>query len=237
MALFGLILLASCTDDYDECFYLSNETVTKQYKLDEFEQIESFVPGNYVLKQGKQHSIQLKGHPRYLDSIKTHVNQGKLLLSNRFPFCENNTQVELVITMPKINYLFINAKSNITIEDFEKQENLYLNLSKKSFLEINRFEGLRKLYALLREEATIDSNEALKKIDSLRVEIEGDGQFNGFKIPSKNVDVSILGKGYCEVNALEKLHVVIKGEANVIAKGMPLLYKRITGRGDVYFKD
>ena len=88
----------------------------------------------------------------------------------------------------------------------------------------------------MRENALIKTNTPSNEIDSLKVLIEGDGRFNGFNIPAKNVDVSILGKGYCEVNAIEKLHVVIKGDANVVSKGMPSLYKRITGRGDVYFK-
>lgn len=90
---------------------------------------------------------------------------------------------------------------------------------------------------LLREDATIKANTPLEEIDSLQVNIEGDGRFNGYNVPAKNVDVNILGKGYCEVNAIKKLHVVIKGDANVVSKGMPSLYKSITGRGDVYFKD
>lgn len=237
ITLFGLILFSSCTEEFDECFYLNNESVSKKYDLSAFTQIETFVPGNYVLKQGNQHNVNLKGHPRYLDSIKTYINNGKLQITNRFPFCENNTQVEVVITLSKLNQLFIHAKSNIRIEEFDQQDNLYLNLNKKSFLEINRFKGLRKLYVLLRDEAAIVSKQEIRTIDSLKIEIEGDGQFYGFKIPSKNVDISILGKGYSEVNAIEKLLVVIKGNANIISKGMPSLYKRITGRGNVYFKD
>ena len=32
-------------------------------------------------------------------------------------------------------------------------------------------------------------------------------------MPAKKVNVNILGKGHCEVNAIEKLHVEIKGDA------------------------
>jgi hypothetical protein len=63
------------------------------------------------------------------------------------------------------------------------------------------------------------------------------GTLEDYPIPAKNVTVNIEGKGYCEVNAIEKLNVVIKGNANVYSKGMPSLYKRITGKGDVYFND
>ena len=110
-------------------------------------------------------------------------------------------------------------------------------MNKKSFLDINQFKATHKFYIQLREDAKITSNTPLNKIDSLKVVIEGDGRLGGFKIPAKNVAISILGKDYCEVNAIEKLHVVIKGDANVVSKGMPSLYKRIIGRGNVYFKN
>ena len=58
-----------------------------------------------------------------------------------------------------------------------------------------------------------------------------------FFLTQEKVNVNILGKGHCEVNAIEKLHVEIKGDASVFSKGEPILYKRITGKGDVYFTD
>ena len=51
------------------------------------------------------------------------------------------------------------------------------------------------------------------------------------------MNVNILGKGHCEVNTIEKLHDEIKGDADVYSKGNPILYKHITGKGDVYFID
>ncbi len=233
----SLSLFTNCTEDYDECFYLTDEMETKVYALKEFTQIETFVPGEYTFKQGKVHQIKITAHPRYIDSINRQVHHKTLSISNLFPFCENNSQLKVEITLPKIKRLLIDAESKVTMEDFINQEDLHINLSKKSLLEINRFQGMHKLYMQLREDALISSTTPLDKIDSLQVNIEGDGSLNGFNIPAKNVDISILGKGYCEVNAIEKLHVVIKGDASVVSKGMPSLYKSITGRGDVYFKD
>ena len=235
--MFCLFTLISCTEEYDECFYLTDEIVTKVYPLNDFDQIETFVKGSYTIKQGKHHQIKITGHPRYLDSLSTQVYQKTLSISNRFPFCENKAQLNVEITLPRVKQLFVDAESRISIDDFNDQDDLYVNLSKKSFLEINRFQGMHNFFIQLREDALIKANTPLNAIDSLKVVIEGDGRFNGFNIPAKNVAVSILGKGYCEVNAIEKLHVVIKGDANVVSKGMPSLYKRITGRGDVYFKD
>lgn len=237
MILSSLFTFSSCTEEFDDCFYLTDEVVTKKYTLDDFNQLETFVPGEYTLKQGSTHSIEITGHPRYLDSLSNQVYNKRLSISNRFPFCEDNAPFKAVITLPKIKKILIDAKSKVTIEDFENQEELSITLSKKSLLDINQFKGTHKFYMQLREDAKITSNTPLDKIDSLKVVIEGDGYLGGFNIPAKNVAISILGKGYCEVNAIEKLHVVIKGDANVVSKGMPSLYKRITGRGNVYFKN
>ena len=74
-------------------------------------------------------------------------------------------------------------------------------------------------------------------MEQVEIIIEGKGYFSGYLMPSKKVNVNILGKGHCEVNTIEKLHVEIKGDADVFSKGNPILYKRITGKGDVYFID
>ena len=237
MILSSLFTFSSCTEEFDDCFYLTDDVVTKVYPLDDFNQLETFVPGEYTLKQGSTHSIEITGHPRYLDSLSSQVYNKRLSISNRFPFCEDNTPFKAVITLPKIKEILIDAKSKVTLEDFENQEDLNITLNKKSLLDINQFKGTHKFYMQLREDAMRKSNTPLETVDSLKVVIEGDGRLDGFNMPAKNVDISILGKGYCEVNAIEKLHVVIKGDANVVSKGMPSLYKSITGRGDVYFKD
>ena len=237
MILSSLFTFSSCTEEFEDCFYLTDEVVTKVYPLDDFNQLETFVPGEYTLKQGSTHNIEITEHPRYLDSLSSQVYNKQLSISNRFPFCEDNAPFKALINLPKIKKILIDTKSKVILEDFENQEELSITLNKKSILDINQFKGTHKFYIQLREDAKITSNTPLNKIDSLKVVIEGDGRLGGFNIPAKNVAISILGKGYCEVNAIEKLHVVIKGDANVVSKGMPSLYKRIIGRGNVYFKN
>ena len=77
MILSSLFTFSSCTEEFDDCFYLTDEIITKIYPLDNFNQFETFVP-----------------------------------------------------------------------EDFEKQEDLNITLSKKSFLDINQFKGTQKFFML-----------------------------------------------------------------------------------------
>ena len=44
--MFCLFTLISCTEEYDECFYLTDEIVTRVYPLNDFNQIETFVKGS-----------------------------------------------------------------------------------------------------------------------------------------------------------------------------------------------
>lgn len=148
MILSSLFTFSSCTEEFDDCFYLTDEIITKIYPLDNFNQFETFVPEAYTLKQGSKHSIEITGHPRYLDSLSSQVYNKRLSISNRFPFCKNKTPSDVVITLPKVKEIFIDAKSKVTIEDFEKQEDLNITLSKKSFLDINQFKGTQKFFML-----------------------------------------------------------------------------------------
>ena len=158
MILSSLFTFSSCTEEFDDCFYLTDDVVTKVYPLDDFNQLETFVPGEYTLKQGSTHSIEITGHPRYLDSLSSQVYNKRLSISNRFPFCEDNTPFKAVITLPKIKEILIDAKSKVALEDFENQEDLNITLNKKSLLDINQFKGTHKFYMQLREDAMIKSN-------------------------------------------------------------------------------
>ena len=94
---------------------------------------------------------------------------------------------------------------------------------------------LQNFHAFLSQEAQITTVEELKLLEQVEIIIEGKGYFLGYLMPSKKVNVNILGKGHCKVNTIEKLHVEIK-EMQMSSQN-PILYKRITGKGDVYFID
>ena len=233
----NLCLFCRCSNELDDCFFLTDDKVQRKYDLDAFDTVKSTLKGNYVFKQGKEHQIEIKGHPRYIDSLSKRVYKQQLTLSNQYPFCHEDNDYEITVTLPQLKKLFIDAESRITVEDFKNQSELDIKLSQKSFLDIKRYKGLRSFYAFISQDAEIACIEEHEPLEEVNIVIEGNGRFSGYTMLAKKVQVNILGKGHCEVNAIEKLHVEIKGQANVYAKGMPSLYKRITGQGDVYFTD
>lgn len=235
--LLQLFLFCQFTEELDDCFFLTDEIVTREYHLSSFEGVRSSLNGNYVIKQGDTHKIEISGPPRYIDSLSTQVINKELNMDNRYPFCQEATSFEITITLPQLEKVFIDAESTVTLEDFYNQNDLNIKLTQKSILEIKRFDGLQNFHAFLSQEAQITTVEELKLLEQVEIIIEGKGYFLGYLMPSKKVNVNILGKGHCKVNTIEKLHVEIKGDADVFSKGNPILYKRITGKGDVYFID
>ena len=94
---------------------------------------------------------------------------------------------------------------------------------------------LEQLKISLQEEATILSNKRIPKVNFLKIDMKGNGAVIGYPIIAQDLEISIEGKGSCEVTAINSLDVNIVGNANVYCRGLPTLHKRITGKGDVYF--
>ena len=233
----NLCLFCRCSKELDDCFFLTDDKVKRQFDLDAFQTVKSSLRGDYVFKQGEKYQMEIYGNPRYIDSLSKQVYKQQLVLNSKYPFCHDKGTYEITIIFPELKQLYIDAKSRITVEDFQNQTGLNVRLSQKSFLDIHRFRGLKKFYAFISQDAEISCLKEFNPLEEINIMIEGKGRFSGYSMPAKKVHVNILGKGHCEVNAIEKLHVEIKGQANVYAKGMPSLYKRITGQGDVYFTD
>ncbi|MGB2244922.1 MAG: GIN domain-containing protein [Flavobacteriaceae bacterium] len=228
----------SCSTELNECFFLEDEiTASRNFDVSKFDEVISNWPGNYVIKQGPKHSLEVTGSQRYIDSLSQHLSDGKLYLENNVPFCQSSEPFRVTLTLPYLKHVFVNAESNIEIKDFINQDELTLKLTENSRLKLQRYEGLRQLNVSLSQNAKLLVTQKNKPLEKLDIKVEGSGEFRGYNIPTNNTAINIDGKGYCEVNTLTKLSVIIKGEGHVFTKGSPSIYKRITGRGDVYFND
>ena len=227
----------NCEKELNECFFLDEESVTTTVLLDPFERISTHLNGTYTLKQGDNYQMEIKGSKRYLDSLVSYVHNKQLTIDNNAPFCTAETHLEILITLPTLKHIAFDGQSEVTIDNFKNQNELSIQLSEYSNLSLSEFNGLKSLDVRLSQNATVGCLKELQALEKVNIKIEGNGAFKGYPLPAKTVDISIEGKGYCEVNTLEKLSVIIKGDANVVTKGNPSIYKRITGKGDVHFTD
>ncbi len=233
ICLLALIISTSCNNNNNECFYLNNKEENKEMFLSEFNKVTIDLKGNYTIKQSVNHKIKLRGNANYLDSIKTEVGNNNLYIYQKGVACNDSYNYDVTISLPKLHELIIREKANIIIENFNKQSELNIEASKKSVININKFTSINKFYAQLSQGAAIYNHEEIDTLNHIKIKIGGDGSFRGYPLPGKKIDVEINGKGYCEVNSVDQLNVVILGEGEVNSKGMPSIYKRITGKGSV----
>ena len=110
-----------------------------------------------------------------------------------------------------------------------------IQINSNSRVELNELEGLNELDISLQEGAHIISHKKIKEVALLKVNIKGNGSLKGYSIIAQDVEITIEGRGSCEVTALSRLEVDIVGNANVYCMGMPKIHKRVTGKGDVHF--
>lgn len=234
--LITLMLLFSCESEEDFSCIIDRNTPTEQKsQLDYFDRLGLYVEGNVTIKQGKESSIVLKGDSALVDSLYTAVENKKLIIELRSPYCAPNIPLEIIVTTPQLTEFTLAEKSHTVLSDFKNQQKLKIQLNSNSTVELNELEELKELDISLQEGAHIISQKKVNKVDRLKVNIKGGGSFNGYPIVAQHVTIKIEGRGRCEVTALNRLTVDIVGNANVYCKGMPTIHKRITGKGDVYF--
>ena len=170
-----------------------------------------------------------------VDSLYTGVENKKLIIELRSPYCTPTIPLEIIVTTPQITAFTLAEKSNTVVADFKNLQKLKIQVNSNSKVALNELEGLNVLDISLQEGAHIICYKEIKEVDLLKVNIKGNGSFNGYPIAAQNVEIKIEGKGSCEVTALRRLEVDIIGNANVYCMGMPKIHKRITGKGDVHF--
>jgi hypothetical protein len=234
--LITIVFLLSCESEEDfSCIIDSNTPIEKKILLDDFDQIGLYIKGNVTIEQGKEASISLKGNSTLVDSLYTGVENKKLIIELRSPYCTPTIPLEIIVTTPQITAFTLAEKSNTVVADFKNLQKLKIQVKSNSKVALNELEGLNVLDISLQEGAHIISYKEIKEVDLLKVNIKGNGSFNGYPIAAQNVEIKIEGKGSCEVTALRRLEVDIIGNANVYCMGMPKIHKRITGKGDVHF--
>jgi hypothetical protein len=236
--LIALFFLYSCEKEEDfSCIVDNNSSVEKTIQLDYFDRIGVYVEGNIEIKQGEKTAITLKGNSALVDSLYTTIENNKLNVELRSPYCTPSTQLQLTITTPIVKEFLVSEKSQVVFNDFDNQQKLKLQINSNSVIEINQFEGLNEMAISLQEGAHFISNHKIKEVSKLKIDIKGNGSLSGYPIVAQDVEIDIEGKGNCEITALSRLDVNIVGNANVYCNGKPKIHNRITGKGDVYFTD
>jgi hypothetical protein len=71
------------------------------------------------------------------------------------------------------------------------------------------------------------------KVDVLRMQLSGAGDFDAFDLIARDVEIDLSGAGGARLYATEKLDVTISGAGSVRYRGEPEVHKKISGLGSL----
>jgi hypothetical protein len=205
--IFLMTTVISCSND--DLIIGSGSPTSEFRSVSNFSKINSEGVFDITITQGSVQSVEIIADDNIIHKVKTNVvsNELRLYLDD-----DNNYRdiiLEVNIIVPSINSVKNSGVGNISILDVDT---------------INNFNVLNS------GTGTISIAGAA---ESLTLENEGSGKFNGFQFSVSTCDVEIIGSGDCEVNAINQLHVDIEGSGDIYYKGSPDIDANISGSGKI----
>jgi hypothetical protein len=191
------------------------------------EKISYSLAGKLIIEQGNSETLILKGNSEDIQEIITRMDGGNLRIYTK-KGCQRLGDVEVYVTIKKLNELSVAGSGDVIIKTELNSEEFELNLSGS---------GNIKASAVTAEEIGIDLagsgdiDMGGGSSEELEINIAGSGDVNTSAHKSQEVDVNIAGSGNAKVWAEEELDVSIVGSGDVYYKGRPMVDASSSGSG------
>ena len=164
---------------------------------------------NVNVKQGDSVKIVARDYANLLPYLETRVSGNTLVITYRDNTWLNNTQGEVMVTMPKLTNVELSGSGDVgTIGAFSFTDLGMLLSGSGNF----SFSGSAK---------------------NLNAKISGSGNIRAFDMPTENATVKISGSGNIQVNVTRLLDATISGSGDIVYKGTPSVNSSVTGSGRV----
>ena len=221
----------SCDSD-DLCVQGTGEIITKEINVQEFNGVRLKISDNVIITQGSVQEVTITGQENIIDHLKTNVNVG-IWDINFQNGCFSGYELQINITLPNIDRIYVSGSGNIIVNDFENQNDMTLKISGSGNINLNKITGTQNLIAKISGSGDINLQDSFSTLESLEINMSGSGSFNGFIAPTKICDISNSGSGSNKIHVLESLDVSISGSGNTYYKGMPQIIESISGSGAI----
>lgn len=200
-----LFTLTACTKDSVEG---SGLPISENRNVALFTKVSTEGVFEVIITQGNSQSVEIIADDNIIQLVKTEV-----------------VDDELRLYLDDRNYKDIRLKANIVVERINGIKNtgigdvMISNVDESANFNVSN-SGTGNI--------TIIGN-----AESLPLQNEGDGKFNGFQFAMADCNVEIIGSGDSEVHATSTLNVAIEGSGDVYYKGTPAIEANISGSGKV----
>ncbi len=206
--LFALVVQSGCdSDDGSSCLIPSNNIISENRQLEDFNSISLEGLGNIFLTQESPQMVRIETHENILPLLETRVTNQQLLIE--FDECVDGQveKLDIYISIPEIEGLNIAGIGDITGQNSFDLDDLEIFISGVGGLTLNGTAN------------NIDINSS------------GVGNVHAFELTSNTCDINIMGSGNVETTATDVLNVTINGAGNVFYKGNPTITSNISGSG------
>lgn len=223
--LISLLSLAACDDV--KCIKGNGDIEQRILQLQPFSEVDANGNFKVYITQGETQLVEVKGESNILDDLNTRVRNGKWEIEHE-SCVRRSDPVEVYITIPEVEALYLNGSGRIYSENKLEVEELpvHVNGSGKIDLEVDASKIMARVSGSGELQLTGSANQQT-------VNISGSGRVAASDLAAQDVTVNLSGSGEAEVRAGKTLTVDISGSGKVYYYGNPTLNTNISGSGKV----
>ena len=226
-----VITFASCSKEYP-CVRGSNHLTTQNFNLTVFEGVDFRLPGSVQVVKGTQSSVTIKASDNHVGIIRAYVVGNNLVIDtdNR---CLKNTNIEITVTTPSLNYLRVAGSGYLVSSDDFTADEWELRVDGSGTVSAQTNGGI--VNANVSGSGTIQLEGSVEEFKPV---ISGSGDIKGYHLLAENVEARISGSGKIQTTVSQLLKVNISGSGDVFYKGNPTTVNTaISGSGKLVKTD
>lgn len=211
-------------------------TVSRNYQVGSFDQIEVAGPYNVQVRTGANPSVSAKGSQKMVERMIVEVRGGKLLIHPKqskglFHFgWSSHGQVELAVTVPALRAAEIAGSGDIAVNEV-RGDAFEGGVAGSGSLTLDKLE-VQTLKLAIGGSGGIRAASGNAK--STKLEIAGSGDIDTRGVQAESAEVSIAGSGNITAHATGTADVSIAGSGNVDITGGAKCNVDKSGSGDVH---
>ena len=228
----GLLISGCIVIDLNGCSAKSikgsGNVISESRQLPEFREIRLEGQGKVSLTHGSHSSLEVTTDDNILPSIKTEVNNGKLIISHEKGKNLKPTTLNFTITVKDLAGISIAGSGDIIGDDEFDSARFYADIAGSGDIAIKM--NSDRLESSISGSGSIHLSGSTNSYDA---RITGSGDVDAFEMRAKDSSVVITGSGNCRISASDKLRAKITGSGDVLYKGRPQIDQTITGSGSV----
>jgi hypothetical protein len=222
----ALALFTSCEKD-DDCIYGRGGIVTRDYTIDNFDEIALYGYADVFLTRDAQTSLRIEGQENILTALNVEVNNGELRIGRNNCF-KDSEKLNVFISTPSLRGVKISGLCDVYSSSTFTGTGFDASIDGSGLMELAL--DVQEFNALISGDGDIV---ATGKANTQTIRISGIGDMQLFELKGQRGDIHIDGLGNVEINVSEKLDVTVRGSGDIYYLGTPDITQDISGSGNI----